>query len=433
MNKKHCFCFTGILLGTFLFFTHAVLAKNTPSAVSLDRIVAIVNDEVITESQLNKDIAIFKKQSQHAVPAEKALRHQVLENLVDVELQRQMAKNFNIEVSDERVNSTIHDIAQKHHLTEVQLQEKLRQEGINFNDYRQNLREQLTIHELQRHELGKTITVTDQEVDDLLASMHGQLSAPTAYHVQNILIPLPDEPTSEQVVVAKKLADHVLVKLRRGSDMQQLAIAESTNGMLLQSGDFGWRKLGELPEVFAFYVKTMQAGDVSGPIRAGNGFHVIKLVAIQGGTVRHNTTQTHVRHILIKTNAIVSDAQAKERLLIIKRKIENGAAFEVMAQTNSQDLMSAGKGGDIGWVNPMALDPSFVKAMDQLKPGQMSQPFATQYGWHLIQVLDRKQVDDSKEFRRMQAKEIIYRRKAGEAVQNWLHQLRSQAYIKILL
>jgi peptidyl-prolyl cis-trans isomerase SurA len=419
----------------------AALAANKNShavspAVSLDRIVAIVNDGVVTQNQLDAEMSSIKQQLEQAntpIPPTNQLRHQVLEHLIDQSLQLQLAKKAGIEVSDADVTKAIGDIANRNGLTIDQLRVKIAEQGLNYQIYRDSIQKQIAITQLQRKEIAPSITITDQEVDDMLAALKRQGPTNPVYHIQHILITLPEAPSSEQMVHAKQKADELLIKLRAGANFQEAAVAESGDSQALQGGDLGWRKAAELPEIFANYLKTMTVGDVAGPIRTGNGFHILKLAGIRGGDVtKHQTTQYHIRHILIKTTVITTDDQAKLRLYNLRESIVNGNDFGKVAESNSQDTESAGKGGDLGWINPQQIDQSFVKAVSQLKLHQVSQPIKTEYGWHLIQVLGQRQVEDSAEFLRNQAKEAVYNRKAGEAVQSWIQQLRSQATIKVI-
>lgn len=394
-------------------------------SVALDRVAVIVNSNVITENQINKQMLLLKQQLQQThetVPSDKEIREQVTNHLIDIELQRDLAKTLQIQITDDQLNEAINNIAKKNNVGLAELRAKVEQEGLNYDNYRQEIRDQMTFAELQRRQLGGSLAITDQEIQDYLAANPNVGKTNSSYHLEDWLISVPEDATSTQVDVAKLTADSFVAKLKKSEAVE--------DNPAVEHNDLGLRKLTELPEIFANPAQKMQVGEIIGPIRAGNGFHILKLVAIEGDNAKQTITQLHVRHILIKTNALTNDAQAKERIYDIQRKIAHGDDFAKIAEVYSQDLTSAVKGGDIGWVTPETLDPGFAAGMEQLKIGQISGPVKSQYGWHLIQVLGKKEIDNSKNYVKNQAKEIIFRRKVDEAVSSWLRQLRSQAYIK---
>lgn len=409
-------------LFSFLLVTPAV-ADN--KSVALDRVAIVVNNNVITENQINKQVALMKQQFEQmheTIPSDKIIREQVTNHLIDIELQRDLAKTLQIQITDEQLNEAINNIAKKNGVGLAELRTKIEQEGLTYDNYRQEIRDQMTFAELQRRQLGGTLAVSDQEIQDYIAANPNIGKTNSSYHVEDWVVSLPESPTANQIDVAKLTAESFIAKLKQSANVEE--------NPAFEHNDLGLRKLTELPEIFASPVQKMRVGEVIGPIRAGNGFHILKLVAVEGDGAKQTITETHVRHILIKTNALTNDAQAKERIYDIQRKITHGEDFAKVAALYSQDVTSAAKGGDIGWVTPETLDPGFATAMSQLKVGQISGPVKSQYGWHLIQVLGTKEVDNSKNYVRNQAKEMIFRRKVDEAVSNWLRQLRNQAYIR---
>jgi len=418
-----------------LFFTLAFLA--TVSAETLDNIVAVVNDSVITQSQLNQEIDFYRQQMQMAhapTPAPAVLRKEVLNHMIDMQLQIDFAKKQGVKVDDAELNQAITRIAQQNGLTLAQMQDQLTKQGMDFNKYREEIRSQIIVSQLQQRAVGPQVKVSDQDVTDFLrqggerlltAKPDASAGGPTVYHLQDVLIPFPDNATPEQMNQTLQEAQDALNKLRSGQTIN------------VQIGDLGWRPLNDVPDIFVATVKTLKPGQISEPVKADNGYHLIRLLEMRGGaaTMGPQATPyvTHVRHILIKTNPLTSDEAVKIRLFHMRDAIQNGLdTFEDMAKKNSQDPGSASKGGDLGWVNPGMLDPAFETAMNQLKINQISDPVKSAFGWHLIQVLERKDIASNKEFLQNQARQLLYQRKFNEAVQNWVQQLRSQSYVKIM-
>lgn len=410
------------------------------SAATLDKIVAIVNDNAITQSQLNQQITLYRQQLQFAhapIPAPAILRKQALQNMIDTQLQIQLAKKENITVDDASVTQAITRIAQQNGLTLAQLQSKVAQQGMNYDKYKKEIKKQMIISDLQQREVAPQVVISEQAVTDFL-QQHGkqllaaqsaapatQSSQPALYHVIDIIVPIPDSPTPQQEADALQQAKGILTKLRSGATIS------------VQSSDLGWRTFKDLPDIFEPVVKNMQPGTISEPIRAPNGYHMVQLAGVRGGVAASApmampTYATHARHILIKTNPLMPDEEVKNRLERIRESILQGANFAQMAKENSQDPGSASKGGDLGWVNPGMLDPAFEKVMNSLKPGEISEPFKSSFGWHIVQVLERKSMAKDQSFLRNQARAILYQRKFGEALQTWLQQLRSQSYVKMM-
>lgn len=401
----------------------------------LDRVVAIVNDSVITSSELNAQVELSKKQiiaQNMQMPDESVLRKQVLQHLIDVDLEMQMAKQNGIAVDNTELNEAIEKISTANHLSLSQLREEITKQGLSWQEYRQNIRKEMIITRIQQKAVGKDVIVTNEQVDQYLKTAGQVDNSNLTYHLKNIVIPLNEEPTTEQLKRAKIEADNLLNKIKKGDDFSRLAIEESSGEFALEGGDLGERHLAELPEVFAKEVVSMKVGQVVGPIRTGNGFHLIKLIAIGGENQRHMITQTHVRHILLKPDASMVPSEAIKQVNNIYQQIKSGKDFTLMAKQYSLDASSAVKGGDLGWVNPGELVPEFEKAMNNLPLHKVSKPVKTQYGWHLIEVVGRRQKDDSEAFKKQQVRQFLQQRKFVEAVQNWQQHLRSQAYINIV-
>lgn len=422
-----------ILFSAFL----GLIALTASADVAIDHIVAIVNDGVITQSQLDRQFALAQEQLQQThgpMPAASVLRDQVLQHMIDEQLQLDLAKKLGIKVTDADVDRAIAGIAQQNSISVAELQTKVVQQGMTYDQYQQQIRKQMIISQLQQHEVASRVTVSQQEINDALSAMAKQpVQKDPSYHLLDMVVPLSETPTPQQVSAAQQLAQSIVVKLRAGADFGQTVLAGASYKPPLQGGDLGWHKLSELPDLFVAPVQHLQPGNITDPINTPNGFHILKLVEAQGvGPVTHQTVQTHVRHILIKTTPVENDAQVQDRLARLRVQILNGVDFAKLAIINSQDPGSASKGGDLGWVDPGMLDPTFEAQMNQLKVGEVSQPFKSAFGWHIVQVLERKTVTDSKTYLQNQAQQAVYQRKFQEAVQNWLRGVRTQSYVKIL-
>lgn len=434
-----------LIVSALLISTHSFAVSSASSNVQpLDSVVAVVNDQVITSTQFNQQMDLIKKQlaaSHTPLPSDAQLRHQLLQHMIDVSLQKQIGKTAGITISDDTLNQTIGQIAAENNITVAQLSQKLAEQGINYNDYRAQIRDEMLISQIDQQAVGGTITISPQEVNDMLRTVKmndltgDTQSAMAAYHLKDIVIELPDSPTTVQIEQAQKQAIALVAKLRGGADFSQIAVGVSQDQNALQGGDLGWRKLAELPDPFIPYVKTLQVGDIAGPIRTANGFHIIKLVEAQGINPigqKHMITQSQVRLILLKKNPLLTDQQMQEEVTSIREDILAGEDFAKQAELNSQDA-SASRGGSLGWVQPGMLPAGLEQSIAQLKINQVSQPVKTDQGWYLLQVTARRQMEQSKQdFINTQVRELIYKRKFNEAVQNWVQRLRSESYIKIM-
>lgn len=399
----------------------------------LDKVVAVVNDGVITASELDAQVEMLRQQivaKKMQLPSGQVLRKQVLQHLIDVDLELQLAKRNDVEVDDSDLNAAIERVAETNKLSLSQMREAIAKQGIDWEEYRKNIRKEIAISRVQQKAIGANITVTPKQVDDYLKTADHQ--AQQAYHIQNIVIPLPETPTTEQINRAKAKARVLLGKIKTGEDFSRLAIAESSGEFALEGGDLGPRHLAELPEVFAKQVVTMKPGETVGPIRTGNGFQLIKLVGVDGSSGRHEVTKMHVRHILLKPDSSMTSEETNKQISNIYQQIKSGKDFAVMAKQYSLDAGSAIKGGDLGWVTGDELVPQFAQAIKELPLHTVSKPVKSPFGWHLIEVLERKTEDDSGAFQRQQVAQFLQQRKFAEAVQNWQQHMRTEAYIKIL-
>lgn len=430
---------TIVLLSCLTCFAFPINAAHAAaSATEVDRILAVVNDNVITKTDLEAEkhtVTQQMRQQNIEIPPDDVLNQQLLERLILKRLQLQLADASGIKVDDDTLNRAIETIAKQNNMSLKEFRGVLEHDGFDFAAFRENIRTEIVLSRLRQRQIANRITVTEQEVENLLATqkLQGDTGGggDSEYHVAQILIALPEAPTPEQVQTANKKAAEVLAKLRAGADFKQTASAVSNDQQALQGGDLGWLKAGQLPTLFAEVVPLMKAGDVSDLIRSASGFHIVTLLDKRGGAQGGRIVkQSQVRHILVRTNELVSDKEAETRLAQLKLRIEGGEDFASLARSHSDDAASSVNGGSLGWVNPGDLVPRFEEVMDSLQPGQISDPFQTQFGWHIVQLIERRDHDNTEEFRRSSARELIMQRKTEEETQAWLRSLRDEAYVE---
>lgn len=401
----------------------------------IDRIVAVVDNDVITESELSDRIATVKLQLRRQgmqPPSGPTLQKQILERAVLERIQLQLAESNGIRVDDETLNQAISGIASQNNMSLEEFRDALQNDGIDFVKFREDIRKEITLRRLRQQYVDSRITITDQEVDSFLATQRRQGNGSDEYHIGHILIALPEAATPERIQQVQTRADDILSQLRSGADFHQIAISSSDGQQALNGGDLGWRKAGELPTLFAELVPNMKPGEISNLIRSPSGFHIIELFDHRTGQ-QHIVTQTLARHILVRLSALTTDGKAKEILADAKRRIAAGEDFATLARNISEDKASASNGGDLGWVEPGQMIPDFEAAMDRLSPGEISDPVKTRFGWHLIQVEDRREYDDTEEFTRDKARDAIYQRRIEEGTEEWLRRLRDEAYVEYRL
>jgi len=401
-------------------------------AVLLDRVVAIVNNEAITQHDIDdqKRIVVEQMRTQKmSPPAADVLDKQVTERLITERLMLQLAKSGGIKVDDLQVERTIERIAQENKLTPAEFRNALGREGIPFAKYREDLRNEIIIQKLREREVDEHVQVSDAEVENFLASLATQSGGDVEYRLAHILVLAPDQGTPEQIEVKRRRAEEALSKIQAGTDFSLVAASYSEAPDALQGGNLGWRSPARLPTVFADPVRSMQPGEVSPVLRSASGFHIVKVLEKRSRNDPTVVEQTHARHILIRVNEVTSESEGKARLERIKERLDSGAKFEDQARLNSEDG-SAAKGGDLGWISPGDTVPDFENAMKALKPGEMSGPVRTPFGWHLIQVLERREQDITVERQRDQARLALRQRKSDESFQEWVRQMRDRAYIE---
>jgi peptidyl-prolyl cis-trans isomerase SurA len=404
-------------------------------ARELDAIVAVVNDDVVLESEVARETNLVIPQLEQqgtAVPPPEQLRKQVVERLILKKLQQQRAKQLGIEVEDATLMEAVTNIAARNNLSVDELKATLEAGGIRFQDFQEDTRMQILLSRLQTQEVARGVQVTDQEVDRFLEKNASQLIPREQVRLRHILVALPESPTPAQVAQAEKKAKGLLAKIRGGADFSAVAAASSDGRTALQGGDLGWFEMAAVPTLMTDLARTMAPGEVTEPLRSPSGFNIIKLTDIKGGGPE-SVTQIHARHILVRTNELVSDADAKTRLGQLRTRILGGDDFATLARAHSDDTGSALKGGDLGWLSPGDTVPEFEDVMTALGPNEVSEPFQSPFGWHIVQVLERRDQDATDDLLRLKAREAIQRRKAEEATDAWLRRLRDEAYVELRL
>jgi peptidyl-prolyl cis-trans isomerase SurA len=402
----------------------------------LDRVAAVVNDGVVLNSELDDQMAIVTerlRQQKLELPPQNVLRQQVLDHLVLQEIEAQRANKAGLKVPDETLNSALTEVAQRNGIPLSQLPEALQQQGIDYAAYREDMRKELTLGLLRQRDVLQRISITPREIDQYLEKQSKMPSAEEEYNVSHILIAVPQEATPAQLDAAAKQAQDVAARAQKGEDFANLALAYSKSQTALEGGSLGWRKGGELPTFLADTIAKLKPGEVSEPLRTPTGFHIIRLNQVRGSDHKAMEKQVHVRHILMKPTELADDATTRQKLSEIRDRILKGEDFAGLAQTNSEDPGSGANGGDLGWTGPGTFVPEFEAAIANLKEGEISQPFHTQYGWHIAQILGRREVDNTDELRRRQAIEAIRASKADEETELWQRRLRDDAYVELKL
>lgn len=403
--------------------------------VKLDRIVAIVDQTVVTEQELESRIttvtAQLKKQGTE-LPAESILRKQILERLITDTLQIQYAAQTGLKVDDNQLDKTIERIAEQNQMTLTEFSEALAKDGVSMRKFRSDIRNEITIARLREREVDGRVNVTESEIDNFLTSQAANTENQDEFEISHILIRTPEEGATEDVQKAKAKVDVAVKELNTGKSFAEVSASFSDAPNALEGGKLGWKSGTQMPALFLDALKTMQVGELSQPLRSPNGFHVLKLTNKRGGNSPLVIQQTHSRHILIKLSEIMSEKEGKQKMDNIKERLDNGEKFEVLARQYSEDS-TASNGGDLGWINPGDTVPQFEKAMNELKDNQISPPVRTQFGWHVIQVIERRSQDMSKEAARLKARQEIRAKKADEAYQDWIRELRDRAYVELRL
>ena len=398
----------------------------------LDHIVAIVNDEIITRQELAKryqEVVQNLSRQNTPLPPREVLEKQLLERMVTELALQQHARTTGVRVDPAQVERALQRIAAQNRLDMAGLAAALEKTGQTIDSMRATIRNELLIARARERDVDNRISVSDAEIEGYLQTQVQQ-GVETEYNFAHILVTVPESASPEQIQARRARAEDILAQLAAGADFAQLSASYSDAPNALQGGAFGWRASGKMPALFSEALKPLQPGQVSPVLRSSNGFHILKLVDKRGLDATLSVSQTHARHILIKTNELTSESDARNRLLQLKERVDNGVKFDELARLHSEDA-SASKGGDLGWINPGDTVPDFEKAMNALQPGEVSAPIQSPFGWHLIQVLERRDQDVTQERQKLLARQAIRERKAEEAFQDWVRQIRDSAYVEL--
>jgi peptidyl-prolyl cis-trans isomerase SurA len=426
--------------GLLLFVLAAALAgpaaaQKPRSVIVLDRIVAVVNDEVITRNDLDERVALaaaqLKRQGTPPPPRD-VLEKQLLDRMITDRVQLQFAKETGLRIDDAELDRAIGRIAQENKLSLAELRQALEKDRVPFSKFREDIRSEITTARLRDREVENRIVVTDVEIDNFIKTKQAQTGANEEFNISHILVRVQESASPEQIQGRRARAEQALTQLKGGADFRQVAATFSDAPDALQGGNMGWRDANRLPTLFTEALQKLQRGDTTDILRSPNGFHLLRLNDRRGAAGAVMVRQTRARHILIKTNELVSEDEARRRLVSLKERLDNKADFAELARAHSEDASSV-KGGELGWLSPGDTVPDFERAMNALKPGETSDPVRTQFGWHLIQVLEQRNEDMSKERQRIDARMALRARKSDESYQEWVRQLRDRSYIEVRL
>ncbi len=400
------------------------------AAQVLDYIVAVVNDEVVLNTELEQSLQQIKAQyaGNGQLPDDEVLRRQILERIVITKAQVQRALQGGLRVSDADLNRAMEEIANRNGLDLNQFALTLRRQGIDYLQIRQQVRDDILVNQLRQAEVDSRVVVTDEDIDLLLE--HSALEDQSEFHLAHILIAVPSGADPKTRREAEEKANDIVRKARAGQDFTQLAITYSDSPRALEGGDLGWRRGNALPTLFADLVPQLEPGAISDPINGGGGLHIVKLLERRGIAGGATVRETRARHILLKPNVLRGAEKTREELEALRQQIVDGADFAALAKTHSEDPGSANQGGDLGWQGPETFVPEFQRALDVLEPEELSPVFQTPFGFHLAMVLDRRERDRTEEIQRNQARSAIFKRKASEEYDIWIRQIRDEAYVE---
>lgn len=404
----------------------------------LDRIAAVVNDGVVLSSELDdqvNDVTARLREQNTELPPRNVLRRQVLERLVLEQIQLQRADRIGIQVSDEMLNGALNDIAQRNGINFADLPSALEQQGVDYRAYREEIRRTLMLQLLRQRDVIGRINISPRELEQFMARQQNAPDQNSEYSISHILVSVPVAASPEQLAEREKRAREVFEKAKAGEDFAQLAVAYSESSTNIEGGALGWRKGPQLPSIASEQIARMKAGEVTEPIRTPSGFHLFRLNEVRGAAGQSAVqSQVHARHILMRTNELQDDETVRQKLADIRERVMNGGEdFGAVAAVTSQDPGSAPEGGDLGWAGPGTFDPAFEAQLDQLSENQISQPFQTQFGWHIVQLLGRRVHDVTDDIRRNRAFAALREAKAEEETELWLRRLRDEAFVEYRL
>ncbi len=423
------------LLTLFVAISLSSTLTSTQAAEQLDQTVALVEQDVILQSELERRMTTIVRQlreRKQAVPPMKILQEQVLERLVVDSLQLQMAVRAGVRINEQELNAAIADIAKNNKMTLEQLRQSMEKDGINWELFREDLRDEIMVARVRRGQVSRRINISEREIDNLVKLMDAEGAQNIQYHLGHILIPIADSSDQQSIQKSREKAIDLIKQLRKGADFSNLALRHSAGQEALQGGDFGWRSAPQLPTLFAGPAKALEIGGISDALRSGSGFHILKLID-KRGEMKHIVQQVDARHILLMPNTLRDDKQSKKLIDDIRKRIVAGEPFSDLAKEFSDDKGSAREGGKLGWSTPDKFVGPFRKAVETLPMNTLSQPIQTQFGWHLVEVLGRRDADQTKELKRDRAARILQARKFDEEVESWLRELRDTSFVEILI
>ena len=432
LKYKQFFGAAALLLASF-GTAHAQSKDLSSTGVLLDRVAAVVNDGIVLRSDVEQQLQTISERLQQQgqqLPPRNVLRQQVLERLVLQELQMQRADRLGLKVSDEQVNAALNDVAARNKIKFSDLPSALEAQGLNYRDYRDEIRREMTLQMLRQRDVIARVYVSPREVDQCVAKRKASPNADNEFNLAHILIATPSTATEKQIAERTSRAQGVHDRAKNNEDFAQLAITYSDSGTALEGGALGWRKASQLPSFVADIIPTMQAGDVTEPIRTPSGLHIFKVLEVRGAQAATMVNQTHARHILLKPNEVADDDTIRQKLEQMRARILNGEAFDAIASVNSEDPGSAAAGGDLGWAAPGSFVPEFEKQLAALKENEISQPFRTQFGWHIVQLLGRRTYDASEDVTRNRCVSQLREARADEETEIWLRRLRDDAFVE---
>jgi len=403
------------------------------TGVLLDRIVAVVNEGVILQSQMDSKVDLVAGQLRDqntALPPREILESQVLEQLIVQQVQLQRAKRLGVQVSDAMLNSTLQRVAQRNGMSLSDLPKAMAEQGIDYAVYREDMRSEMILDALRQRDVVARISVSEREIARFLAKEETNIGDQIDYELSHILIPLDNTATPEQIEAAVEQSEELYQRLVAGEDFAELAVRYSKGQNALDGGNLGWRKGAQLPPLFFDAISDLQPGEFTDPIRSPSGFHLLKLNDVRGSE-KIIVLQTKLSHILLRPNEVLDDTAVEQKLLVLRQRIEDGEDFSDVARIESDDPGSAPLGGDLGWSSPGSFVPAFEDQVARLEPGQMSEPFRTQFGWHLVLLEDRQERDTTQEVKRQRAVQAIRASKQEQETEIWLRELRDEAYVEV--
>lgn len=403
---------------------------------SIDRVVAIVDNDVIMQSQLDdrmREVRQTLSKRGNALPPEHVLQQQVLERLIIENIQLQIGDRSGIRIADDELNGALGTIAQRNGMTLEQFRQALSNDGVSYEEARDQVRREMVISRVREYRVADRIQISDQEVTNFLASDLGQIQLAEELRLALIFLPLPEGASPEQIRAAESGADDLYRQIQNGADFAQLAIARSAGENALEGGEIGWRKAAQLPGVFSEIVPKMAVGETTAPVRMPGGFYLVKLLEKRGGEVNALVDEVRARHILLKPSAIRSEEETEKQAQRVYDRIMAGEDFAKLAKNFSEDPGSALNGGDLNWVSPEAMVPEFRAMMQQTAVNEVSKPFRSQFGWHVLRVEGRRATDRSEDLREHQARTALRNRKYDEELSLWLRQIRDEAFVEVKL